>query len=101
MVQFMENARPIKGFPGYAIERDGTVWRTDPTMLDSRWGDVPRKIEVVWVGSKGYRKAGVGLYRNERDVPNAKRRAVKKTVLSLLKVAYPEGHTFADEIRRY
>lgn len=95
----MKRMRRIKDFPDYAITRDGEVWRVTPTELDAnRYGEVPRQLGTIWLGTPGCKKAGVTLWRRKGV---GKVRHTKKTILSLLKATYPEGYTtFKDEIRR-
>lgn len=77
----------IPGFSDYAIEPDGTVWRITPTQCDVRWGPVPRRMSVVMVGAAGRRCPAVTVTPSGSSAT-----PTKKTVLSLLKLAYPEAH---------
>lgn len=58
----MTDARPIPGFPKYAIEADGTVWRVTPSQLDRRFGPVPRRVKPLMMGDPGRRQPAVKLY---------------------------------------
>lgn len=70
------HARPIPDFPGYVIERDGTVWRVTPSHLDVRYGPVPRRVTPVMMGRSGGEQPSVKLYQSGY----ARSRAIKTLV---------------------
>jgi hypothetical protein len=76
------SSRPVPCFPGYAIERDGTVWRLAPSHLDARYGPVPRRVKPLMMGSVGRKSPAVKLTIN--GVP------FSRTVRSLVRQAWEE-----------
>lgn len=58
MTALPASAKPVHGWPEYAITPTGQVWRVKPEpRIDARRGPVPRIVKPVMMGSKRHKRS--------------------------------------------
>ncbi len=73
MVDLPEGAVLVAGFPDYAVDREGGVWRVTPPLTGPRIADaVPYRLKPLMMGGKGHRSAHVKLRWNGAPVAIAR-----------------------------
>lgn len=84
--------RTIEGFPDYAIDSTGAVWRISPAApaVEARYGPAPRKLSVVLCRGGYNRKYHPAVTLTRQRVPGQKALAsTKRTIAQLMRDAWP------------